>query len=225
MCGNKIAFDMQESLKKLLLLLFILTGTSLAEETPLTFQLTQDHIEKFRKIPVSWNTVETGAPCLDPERNFTEEDLNVLRILLTFGELEPGKYRYTKPEGEFIEYSFFVEKLPEQIDFSFTNEHRILLKSQYIDLEEDWDEDFILSCDPKRPYGMMTYYELDMAQCLDEPTGKNEEGYATITKEQEERLSELHHSTQAAWQVFLENFTLEPGTFKGDENGNWEKVE
>jgi len=144
--------------------------------------------------------------------------LYALQIVFLFGNLEPGAYRYRKPVGDQIEYSpLVVEGMPQSSEFHFTSEHRELLRWSMVENSEvGWEGQTVPGCDPKRPYGDFTYYQLEMAKHLNRPTTENEEGYNEISDETEEELTQLHHSMQAAWQVFIDNFELSSGEFRGD---------
>lgn len=60
--------------------------------------------------------------------------------------------------------------------------------------------------DPKRPYGAMTYFQLDIHEALGWPVlKKNDDGYIALTDEQDEKAVRLHFQMLAVAQVFLEN--------------------
>lgn len=224
----RVALVMNENLWRrafLLVLLCVLTAGA-EDSEPIRFRLQQRHIDELRKVKISWDGTEIGAPCFDLSREYSQEMLYALQIAFLFGELEPGSYPYNKPEGEFVEYSpLVVEEMPRTSIFHFSSDHRELLRQSSIeDSEVGWDGETVPGCDPKRPYGNFTYYQLEMAQHLGRPTTVNDEGNHEISEETEEELTRLHHSMQAAWQVFLENFELQPGDYVGDEWGNWEPV-
>ena len=209
----------------LLLMVLSILIAGAEEDEQIRFSLEQRHIDQLRKVKVSWDSAETGAPCLSPSGSYPKELLYALQIAFLFGELKPGPYLYKKPRGELMEYSLMIEEMPTSTKFHFSPDHRQLLRKSAIEESEvGWDGETVPGCDPKRPYGDLSYYELEMAQHLGRPTRKNQEGHLEIDEQTEEELTRLHHSMQAAWQVFLENFELQPGTFVGDQWGNWERI-
>lgn len=212
-------------MRPLLIVLILLSvyGANAQEDDAIRFRLEQHHIDQLRRVRVSWDGAETGAPCLEPSGEYPKDLLYALQIAVLFGRLNPGKFVYSKPLGGDVEYSpLSVEELPEASSFWFQDDHRELLKHSVIQNSEvGWDGESVPGCDPKRPYGDFSYYQLEMAKHLHRPTTKNSDGYHQISEELESELTLLHHTMQAAWQVFLENFELEPGLYEGDEWGNW----
>ena len=216
-------------LRKLLLLggLYIICcSTVLADDQRVKFTWEPRHTEELRKANVCWDTVESGAPCLSPFQKHTKDTLAAFQIALAFGHLPVGTYRYTKPTNSELEHSLFVEALQAPLEFEFTKEHQTLLRYMTVEASESWQTDGELyGVDAKRPYGDFTYYELEMAKHLGLPTTTNPEGWKEIDKETERRLTALHHQMEAAVQVYLQNFKIEPGTFEGEPDyGIWERV-
>ena len=132
-----------------------------------------------------------------------------LAQLLARGRLEPGTYTYRNP---LVDFPFAAETLPAElatlatsavVSFAFTAQHAALLRGA------DWRQ---LAMNPKRPYGDMTCFELDMARILGEPGPRT--GPARLSAEQERRLQALHAETLPALQVHLEHARLAPGEYE-----------
>lgn len=205
------------------ILLFVLLAVCEAWADPILFRFSPEKADTLRRFDVSWDEVEVGAPCLRSGPDYSEEHLHGLQIALLYGELAEGEYLYEKPAD--VVTSPLVERLPSPSRFRFTGEHRELLKHMALELEQDWDtEELRPGVDPKRPYGAFTYYQAEMAMHLGREVKKNDRGEVIISMEVEEEMTELHYAMQAALQVFLRNFKLEPAEFKGDEYGNWERA-
>lgn len=66
--------------------------------------------------------------------------------------------------------------------------------------------------DPKRPFGDMTFYQLDIHRVLGWPVERrNDKGYIELSEEQIERGQALHFRMLGALQAFLEAATLPEG--------------
>src|SRR6185369_9499974 len=92
----------------------------------------------------------------------------------------------------------------ETFVFGLTGDHLTLLKAaQYHGL---W-------IDPKRPYGDMSYYELDIARLLGIPTARDGNRKPVFPAGEERRMRRLHHETLFALTAFLQHAALEPGVF------------
>lgn len=201
---------------RVVLLMLLCSVFGLSEEK---FVWKDQHTAQLRKARVGWDTVESGAPCLD---SGDEKLLKALQIALLFGELTPGGYQYNKPKD--MEHSFFTEELPSQSVFKFTEDHRKLLRHMVIEMSETWDGE-VPGCDPKRPYGDFTAYQIEMALHLGRIPARKPEDHDPMTDEIYQDMTDLHHEMQPALQVFLENFTLASGSeFKGGEYGYWERA-
>jgi hypothetical protein len=96
--------------------------------------------------------------------------------------------------------------------FTFRAEHATLLKAANWRLDDRqaieamfgrqnaWPVPYI---DGKRPYGGMTYYQLDMASWLDEPYEIGADGHPLADEDKDARMQALHNEMMAALQVFL----------------------
>ncbi len=184
-----------------------------------TLQIDEDALEVIRHAPVGWDITEVGAPHLGYDDEVPDDALGLLEILLQEGELAPGDYAYSKPEG--LDTSFYVDALPDDSTFTFTAQHRHLLKMMAVEMSEvDTCDEEVPGVDPKRPYGAFTYYQLEMAQIL-EMIPEGYESGERLPEELEQRLTDLHHQMQPALQVFLREASLEPGSFSKSGYEAW----
>lgn len=106
--------------------------------------------------------------------------------------------------------------------FRFTQEHAMLLKRLSVEWSNAHDnEDRLddgqypaLAVDPKRPYGDMTYFQVDMAQALGVLPPPPADGRpARLPDDLEARLGRVHWQMLGAVQVFVENAAFEPGAY------------
>lgn len=140
-------------------------------------------------------------------------------ILLSAGEIKPGHYSFKNhwkklfPHGGYI---FDGKLVPapagDTIDFDLTAEHLKLVRRANIEG---------LFVDPKRPYGDMTYFEIDMADALGIPVPRKSDGSPDFSKEQMDHFARLHTDMLPALQVMLLNAHVLPGQYSLDETGNW----
>lgn len=192
------------------------------------FTLTEAHIKLLRNAVAVWVPIESGAPAVmisplqgDGEegptpamdadiakraglpsvdeqqiRRLVAEMPEALAQLLEHGKLEAGTYRYDNP----LAVASFAEMLPAElahlareksVSFTFTDQHATLLR------HARWAGLFM---NPKRPYGDMTSFELDMAEILKVPAD-------------EQRLWKLHTETLPALQIYLQKATIAPGEY------------
>ncbi len=131
-----------------------------------------------------------------------------LAQVLEHGTLAPGSYEYENP---LVQFAFAAQSLPEdlvhlatdrRVRFSFTKEHAALLR------RARWEG---LWMNPKRPYGDMTYFELDIAEILGEHAQRDSRG--RFPEEVDQRLGRLHEETLPALQLFLLRATIAPGSY------------
>lgn len=107
--------------------------------------------------------------------------------------------------------------------FQFSEDHAKLLKRLSLEWsDEDENEGRMddgvwpaAGVDPKRPYGDMTFFEIDMADALGELPPAPPNGQVDFPPEQLERLGVLHWQMLGAIQVFVEHAKLEPGLYGG----------
>lgn len=205
-----------------------------------TFDLTLEHIALLRRMVVAWNGSEVGAPTIHPDApygsldrdgdiaNVTGDDDTVeadhramgdaLAVFLENATLKPGRYQYHNPLAKLDPGSAFdvfrdeeTGETPDHITFEVAPDHLKLLPN----LALEWDEESdVPSIDPKRPYGAMTWYTVEMAVHLGEPPEKDAEGRAILSEAEEERLTRLHREMQPVLQIFLRYADLSPGPFR-----------
>lgn len=217
----------------------------MSEPTP--FELTLERIALIRRMVVAWNGTESGAPMIHPDAPYgspdrdddianvtgddegTEEEHralgDALAVFMQNAVLKPGRYQYHNPLAKLGPSGTFdvfrdeaTGETPEHITFEVTEEHLRLLP--HLSLEWDEDEE-VPGVDPKRPYGHMTWYTVEMAVHLGEPPPKDAEGRAILSDAQEERLMRLHREMQPTMQIFLRYADLGPGFFQWGASG-WE---
>jgi len=154
-------------------------------------------------------------------QQFAQEIGNSFEILLSFGTLKDGKYSYKNP---YFGLDFAVDELPadsysgrtipipqqEYIEFYFSEDHAKLLKNANAGWLHYWQLPGINS---KRPYGISTFFEVDMAELLDMPYEKNEEGIAQLSPAQLQKLRALHGEMLYALQVYLEYADVDLGVY------------
>jgi hypothetical protein len=125
--------------------------------------------------------------------------------LLSHGALAPGRYDYANP---LVQLPDLVHALPDELAalaveetlvFDFSAQHDALLRAAR------WRG---LWMDAKRPYGDMTYFELDMADILGQPTDRGENGQ--LPADQERQLWKLHTEMLSALQVYLQRAAIGP---------------
>jgi hypothetical protein len=178
------------------------------------FQLTEAQVQRLRRAVVVWSPVESGAPALlpslavldaeEPDVPEAAELTAALEAFLERGRLEPGRYTCRNPlaghpmASRLLPPSAASTATQAEVAFTVTAEHLKLLRAQR------WES---LMVNPKRPYGDMSYFELDMAEVLGEPVVQDEDGQ--LPEGQVERLGRLHEETVAALQVFLQHAKLD----------------
>lgn len=168
-----------------------------------------------------------GEPryCLCKVGKFTtfEELGRAFEVFLSVGEMEPGRYTFKNhykhlfPSGS---YSFDGKKIPvlqnnEDAEFELTKDHLKLLK--HLNLRG-------LLVDPKRPYGDMSYFEIDMAAILGIPVPRTADGKPNFSQEQMDRFAKLHTEMMPAMQVMVLDAKVQPGKYTVNENGNWHRA-
>jgi hypothetical protein len=180
------------------------------------------HTERLRAVRVGWDGTEVGAPCFGPDWDTDDDDLHLLRIATEFGTCPTGEYAYRRPPADH-EHSFFVEELPDESAFSFTDHHRTLLAHMAWQTSDPYDDEEVPGADPKRPYGDFTFYQLEMALHLGLIPAQKPADHDPMTDEIVEAMTALHFQMQPALQVFLRHFEIPEGrVFVTGEWGAWE---
>jgi hypothetical protein len=166
-----------------------------------------------------------GISALGPNGTFTaaqqqklklrqSEIIDAFEIMLQLGELKPGSYKLANrlrdmyPKGSFIidanSDDRFVFPQTNQIEFNMTDNHLKLLRRV---------NSVGLFVDPKRPYGDMKYFEIDMADILGITVPRSAEGHVNFTDEQLSIFRKLHIEMLYAMQVFLLYASLKAGFY------------
>ena len=186
--------------------------------------LVVDHvdIETARRLTVRWLPIESGCcgtvpdPSLDVVADAFRNAVFTAQILVDLGELPAGQYTYDSPiigddlGGEpFVEHER-VEVQGTQVTIEVRDDHLKLLRAANTRFFDDGGRDIGLVIDPKRPYGDMTSFELDMASIL----GVKPEQGDEFSEAQMARFDALHEEMQPVLQVFLRRARLEPGRFE-----------
>lgn len=140
-------------------------------------------------------------------------------ILLSAGEIKPGRYSFKNhgkklfPRGG---YMFDGKLIPvpegETVEFELTAEHLKLARRANT-------RGFFI--DPKRPYGDMTYFEIDMADALGIPFQHKSDGTPDFSKQQMDHFAKLHTDMMPVLQILLLRAHLAPGRYTRDSSGNW----
>jgi len=206
------------------------------------FILTQEDIDLLKKSPVWWiPNVENGVAILDlnlaslpePLARFRElfrskqnklEVESSFQIFMAFAQMSPGNYPLAV--GDVIQKGKNPNDsitIRNPVSFKMTEQHLKLLEN----LNVKWQKYLnALVTDPKRPYGDMTYFELDMADILEIPLEKDSKGQRQISAEQQKLFDQLFTDLPRSLRVFLKNATLSPGKFcrKPAGWGPWRRI-
>ena len=181
-------------------------------------------------------------------KQFLKDLFPAVEIFLQNARLAPGEYklRVKQPsaldEGvsqvDFVaserEKELVLMSPPEAVDgdpFTFTSEHRKLLfatadylrgNSRAAKGEENYFD--VPALDPKRPYGDMTYYPLDIAEqlgiAIDNRDYEGRDKPPPFRIEKLKKLVDLHLSMLDAMILFLAEATLEVGNYE-KRDGVW----
>lgn len=182
----------------------------------------QAHLERLRAVRVGWDGAEVGAPCFGPDWEPQPDDVHLLRIATAYGSCPTGSFSYPRPPAGH-EYSLFVETLPDDSVFEFSDHHRRLLAAMSWEPTVPYGDDDIPGCDPKRPYGNFTFYQLEMALHLGLIPAQKPPDHDPMTPQIVDAMTALHGQMQPALQVFLQNFEITAGRlFTGEDWGGWE---
>lgn len=156
--------------------------------------------------------LKLGSPPSDADRSRIDELLRELpQALAQFvqhASLRPGEYSYRNPLAGDLKGARAPGGAPgnppETVTFAYTADHAKLLR------HANWRGLFM---DPKRPYGDMTFFELDMAEILGESLPLGRDGAPSFAPGQQERYDRLHAEMLEALQVFLVHAQMRPGIY------------
>lgn len=209
------------------------------------FDLTQEQVDFLRTLPVTYDpNMENGATVLDLHRGRSVPGRIVARlwdhfflsverkseleasfqIFLAFAELAPGRYAVARDDvADYrpnVEDSFRVRL---QQEFQFTDQHLKLLNHA----RGTWDDFYnTLIINPKRPYGDLTYFELDMAEVLGISLERDAKGDRKIAKAQQATFDALFKDLPLSLRIFLKHASISPGKFyrKPAGWGAWQRL-
>ncbi len=145
------------------------------------------------------------------------ESGRILPAYISRAQLAPGKYKV--PADMAAYFSTPESGVAGDGSFMFRKAHAALLRGanwRLVDAEnieevlatpDAWPMPYI---DGKRPYGDMSFYQLDMARLLGEPYAIGPDQSMVRDEAKDARLEKLHWEMTAALQIFLANARL-PG--------------
>lgn len=185
-------------------------------------------LTKLRHCYALWMPVEAGAPMIlsgKPPQSLAEfnEDTAGLdsdltppaNILLDCARLKPGQYKITNhwrklyPSGKIEMWPDDKSALTipdsDTIDFTVTREHIKLLR--HLNTVRG-------GIDPKRPYGDMTYFYIDMADALGITVKRDQDNKPLFSAEQEKHCEALHREMLFVLQALIEHGKLSTGQYQ-----------
>jgi hypothetical protein len=196
-----------------------------------TLTIAEADLAGVRGLPVMWSPVESGAPAI---YDFAEKQLlsstaayrramRVAEVLIQLGELDPGRYEYDsilEPEDlatqPFVQHHH-AEVAGNRVTIQVTEAHLKLLRAANTNIVDEGGRNFGVEIDPKRPYGDMTFFEVDIAKILgivaDGPPSAEHPGERDFSAPQLQHFEELHEQMEPVLQVFLIRARLGPGHF------------
>lgn len=187
------------------------TGLAATKDSPLRYpypnpyDLTTDDIAWFRNCLSLWIDSEAGAPGifgpgLTPEtimsvssEVYSAFERRIEPIQCAFflhATFKPGRYALSGDKAD----------APGFLDVTETD-IRLLKRTSWR----------AFTIDPKRPYGNLTNYPVEMAQALGLPVSINGQGYFETDPDTEQELVVLHRKSQFVLQAFIEHAELASG--------------
>jgi hypothetical protein len=152
------------------------------------------------------------------------EGMLAATAFVSHAELAPARYEYESPlTPSRLADEPFAKSGRVQIDggtvrMDVTREHLALLKRANVRFFDEGGLRCEAAVDPKRPYGDMSYFYVDMAQILEvEPDGphrRDDRSVREFTEAQLRWLDDLHHTTQTALQILVQRGELRCETFR-----------
>lgn len=137
------------------------------------------------------------------------------------GQLAPGAYMPRNVSIDTIRESFVwldaddtYLGLTSKGEVLVTEAHIKLVREMLWEWPNEYDVEDVLDLgdiptpliDGKRPYGAMSYYQLDVHRVQEWPVEKKtDEGYIALTDAQQADATRLHHQMLGVMQVFMEN--------------------
>jgi hypothetical protein len=207
--------------------------------------VTEEDLAVVRQLPVIWSPAESGAPAVfdmseSPLPSVSTKAfraaVRAAEVMIHLGELAPGRYEYESPlapkdlaQQPFVEHGF-AQVAGRRVVVDVTESQLKLLKATITGVIDDGGRQIGVEINPKRPYGDMTFFELDMAAILgikpEGPPRKDQPRFREFTDAQTNMLGALHEQTQPALQVLLQRGKLEPGRFvrEAPGYGRWRRA-
>jgi hypothetical protein len=207
--------------------------------------VTEQDLAVVRQLPVIWSPAESGAPAVFDLSNSALPSVSTkayraavraAEVMIHLGELAPGRYEYESPlapdelaHEPFVEHGF-ARVEGRRVVVEVTESQLKLLKATNTGVIDDGGRQIGVEINPKRPYGDMTFFELDMAEILgikpEGPPRKDRPAFREFTEAQTTLLGALHEQTQPALQVLLQRGKLEPGRFvrQPPGYGRWQRA-
>jgi hypothetical protein len=206
----------------ILLLLPLILGLMAMFSTPAfagkhKAKISDEQIKLLRTQHTVWVPIEAGAPMLHfvvkmrnplDEEQLTSEQMRIVEAFSLFvqkAKIKPGVYKLTNdwkteyPDGkcELGADTRYVIPIPQtdKFDFHLTKDHvRLLNHANYNGP----------GFDVKRPYGDMSYYQLDMADALGLKVPRGEGGKPNFSEKEFEHYDKLHGEMLFALQALLQ---------------------
>lgn len=197
-------------------------------------QVNQALLDSVRRLHVFWIPCEAGAPYLyagelpDSMAEFedvpTETQLETLKaaeILLKAGSLQTKSYRLNN-----FWKRYYADGCPIGADTICNIE---IPSEDFIDFEVSMDHLKLLSAlnfregqvNPKRPYGDMTFYYLDIASVLGRPILRGTDGQLQFSEGDYNEMDKMHGEMLFVTQAFLCYGDLAEGRYRQDADTNW----
>ena len=170
--------------------------------------------------------IALGEEALDMEKAaFLISMVSAFDTFFRNGQIEPGTYQLANLDAEDV--AAIAGHDAERLSWYGLNaDGTVTLTDDLIklvrNLQWDWaDEEDMAEVlyrgelpspmvDPKRPYGDMSYFQLDIHRILGWPTeDKTPEGFVALTDAQELAASDLHFRTMLAAQAMIEHASIE----------------
>ncbi len=135
----------------------------------------------------------------------------ILPEYIARAQLAPGKYNV--PDDMAAYFSTPESGVEKDGTFAFSVAHAALLKganwivvdhqsiASVLDMDM-WPMPYI---DGKRPYGDMSFFQIDMARLLGEPYARAPDLSIIRDAQKDAKMTKLHHEMTAALQIFLVN--------------------
>ncbi len=155
---------------------------------------------------------------------FYREGMFAAEAFLSNAALAPGRYRYQDPLGAGVlaGQPFVAERLcavdSDTVTVEVRPEHLALLARANVRVFDDDGVAMGVAIDPKRPYGDLSFYVIDMAAILGlAPEGlpyRDDPSRRELSEPQMRRLDHLHQEMQPVLQALLREGKLTQTRFR-----------